>query len=214
MPDDGDGQDPQQGDGQQQDPQRQNGGQGDGGKPDDGQGDVTDWRAEAQKWEKRAKENFKAAKDGSAAARKLADLEAEKLSAQERAESAAKAADERAASALARAASAEIRAALTGVVPDPAAVVEDLNIGRFLNDDGDVDPGALKSLREKYAALAPPSGPRAPAPNPAQGSGKAPASLAERIAGIDLAGGGRAATRESIRLKGRQLVADRSKNKG
>lgn len=52
-----------------------------------------------------------------------------------------------------RLAAAEIRAALTGVVPDPAAIVEDLALGRYVGDDGEPDPAAIKKLRDKYEAL-------------------------------------------------------------
>lgn len=52
-----------------------------------------------------------------------------------------------------RLAAAEIKAALTGVVPDPMAIVEDLALGRYVTEDGDVDAAAVTKLAEKYAAL-------------------------------------------------------------
>lgn len=59
-----------------------------------------------------------------------------------------------------RIAGAEIKAALAGVVPDPEAIVEDLNLDRYLTDDGEVDAAEVAKLREKYAALAQPGRPR------------------------------------------------------
>lgn len=67
-----------------------------------------------------------------------------------------------------RLAAAEIKAALTGVVPDPAAIVEDLNLGKYITADGDVDADAVKALRTKYEALAPKTPPK---PDPGPGDG-------------------------------------------
>lgn len=53
-----------------------------------------------------------------------------------------------------RIAAAEIRAALTGVVKSPDAIVEDLNLAKFVTDTGDVDAEAVTRLREKFAAEA------------------------------------------------------------
>lgn len=52
-------------------------------------------------------------------------------------------------------AGAEVRAALAGVVPDEQItdIVDDLNLTRYVGDDGDVDAEAIKSLRDKYTAL-------------------------------------------------------------
>ena len=197
---DGGQQDGGQGDGGdagtgQQQGQQGSGQGGDGGKPD------PDWKAEARKWEQRAKDN-------SAAAKKLAALEAANQTDAERAQAAARQAEQRAEAAVRRVASAEIRAALTGVVPDPAAVVEDLDLGRFIDSEsGDVNGDAVAALKAKYAALAPPAGPRAPAPNPAQGAGGAPKSLGELIADAEKnSDGSRAGTRDVMRMKSRMLL--------
>lgn len=87
----------------------------------------------------------------------------------ERAQAAATKAGETITAMRERVATADIRAALTGIVPDPASVIEDLNISRFIGEDGEVNEEAVTALRTKYAALAP-EGKRLPAPNPAQGS--------------------------------------------
>lgn len=111
---------------------------------DDDQDDI-DWKAMARKHERDAKK----------AARELEQVRKANQSDQERAIEAAK--DEGRQSALVesgqRLAAAEIRAALAGVVPDPKAIVEDLNLAKYVGDDGEVDEDAVKALREKYAAL-------------------------------------------------------------
>lgn len=120
----------------------------------------------------------------------------------QRAQEAAKSAEERATATLARVATAELKAALTGVVPDPAALIEDLNIGRFINADGEVDQAAIDALRTKYAALTPATqaGPR---PNPAQGgSAFGTPSPAEQIREAEAAGD----HRRSMQLKADQLL--------
>lgn len=52
-----------------------------------------------------------------------------------------------------RIAAAEIRAALTGVVADPASIIEDLNLARYVTESGEVDGKAVAALRDKYVAI-------------------------------------------------------------
>jgi hypothetical protein len=85
-----------------------------------------------------------------------------------------------------RLAAAELRAALTGIVPDPGSIVEDLNLARYVQEGGEVDIEAVAKLREKYEALAParkipgvPAGPRGEAREPSLDE-KYMAALAER----------------------------------
>lgn len=52
-----------------------------------------------------------------------------------------------------RLAAAEIKAALTGVVVDPAAIVEDLNLSRYIGEDGEVDAEKVAALKAKYEGL-------------------------------------------------------------
>lgn len=132
-----------------------------------------DWKAEARKWEQRARDNKKVADQNKSAAEKLAQIEAQNQTAQEKAEAAAKAADERARAAVERVAKAEVKAALTGIVEDAAAFAEDLNLRKYITDDGDVDSDAIAKLRDRYKAMFAQDegkGPRAPKPNPAHGS--------------------------------------------
>lgn len=62
---------------------------------------------------------------------------------------------------------AELRAALTGVVPDPAAVVGDLTLSRFADDEGQLDPTKAAALRERFAGTQ--TSRRGPATPPGQG---------------------------------------------
>lgn len=73
----------------------------------------------------------------------------------------------RASTAMQRLASAEIRAALAGVVDNPAAIVEDLNLSKFVGDDGEIDSSAVDALKAKYAGF---NASRPPRPDSSQGS--------------------------------------------
>lgn len=128
-----------------------------------------DWKAKAREWEKRAKANQAEAKKNADAAKRIAEIEEAQKTAEQKAQDAAKAAEARAQAANQRVAKAEVKAALTGIVDDPESIIEDLNLSRYLTDDGDVDDDAVAALKTKYEALRPPSK-RAPNPNPAQGA--------------------------------------------
>jgi hypothetical protein len=95
-------------------------------------------------------------------------VEAQKT-AEQKATDAANAAEKRAQEALERVARAEVKAALTGIVDSPDDIADDLNISRFLTDNGEVDGDKVAALKAKYEALRPPER-RSPAPNPAQGA--------------------------------------------
>lgn len=51
-------------------------------------------------------------------------------------------------------AAARIEAALAGLVPNPEEVVEDLNLARYVDENGDVDTDAVSILKNRYAAIA------------------------------------------------------------
>jgi hypothetical protein len=178
----------------------QDGQQEDGGKPE------PDWKAEARKWESRAKKNDVTAKANAAAAKRLADIEAVNQTEAERLQAAAKAAEDRAAAAERRAAAATIRSTLVdaGYPSEHAgALIDDMNVSRYIGDDGQVDTEAVAA---KYGPLAPSSGPRAPARNPAQGNGAPQRTLRELIADAEKSGN----TRQSMRLKTQLLRQQRT----
>jgi DNA repair exonuclease SbcCD ATPase subunit len=100
-------------------------------------------------------------------AAEYARLEEASKSEQERAQEALQLAHERAASLLQRTARSEVKAALAGVVDDPDAIVDDLNLSRFVDDDGEIDSDAVNALRSKYARF---GARRAPRPDNSQAS--------------------------------------------
>lgn len=125
-----------------------------------------DWRAEyeklqadSRKWEARAKSNADAAKE-------LDKLRAQQMTETEKAiaEATSKARADVMAEVGTKLARASIEAALTGVVPNPADVIEDLNLARYIGEDGEPDSKAIDKLRAKYAALIPaaPAAPKVP----------------------------------------------------
>lgn len=134
-----------------------------------------DWKARARQWEREAKKAKAEAEKLAPKAAEYDKLDAASKTETERAQAAATAAEERAAAMQGRIAAAEIKAALTGIVPDPAAVVEDLNLDRFVTAEGEIDAAAVTALKEKYATFAPAGdGPRTPAPTPGQGANTQP----------------------------------------
>lgn len=154
----------------------------------------TDWKAEAQKWEKRSRANKAKADQLDALTESSKTAEQKAADASERAE--------RLAEQYVR---AKLEGALTGIVPDPAAVVDDLNHKRYVTADGEVDLDKVAALRDRYASLAP-AGSRAPRPNPAQGGSAPPKSLGEIIADLERKPGkSQAELRELMKLKARQM---------
>ncbi len=108
-------------------------------------------------WKTQARENEKRAKANATAAKELEKLKASMMSDQEKAVTEAEARGRTAALSEGgkRLAAAEAKAALTGVVPDPAAIVEELDLARYVTDDGDVDMDAVGKLKAKYEAMRP-----------------------------------------------------------
>lgn len=125
-------------------------------------GSETDPVAEVAKWKALARKNEDRAKENAVKARELEALKAAQMTETERAVAEAKAAGraEALSSVGQRLAAAEIRAALTGIVPDPSAIAEDLDLSRYVDDDGNVDEAKVQALAAKYAAFTPkPGGP-------------------------------------------------------
>lgn len=119
-------------------------------------------KADARKWEQRAKGNAKAN-------RELEDLKRKGMEPDERAleEARAQGRIEAAKAAGQRLAAAELKAA--GV---PKALIEDLNMDRFLDDDGDVDDKAVERFKAKYDDSAPAGKKAADLKQGARGSAK------------------------------------------
>ena len=121
------------------------------------QAPAVDWQAEAEKWKSLARKHEDRAKENGAAARELEKLREASLSEAEKAVAEAEKRGRTAAltEVSQRLAAAEIKAALTGIVKDPADIVGDLNLAKFVTADGDVDAKAVTALKDRYAALAP-----------------------------------------------------------
>jgi hypothetical protein len=120
----------------------------------DGQGDAAELRAALAA----------ARRDREAVQKELDKLRAQGMTDQERAVADAKESGRKEASVAAgiRVAAAEFRALAAGKLADPGKMLEDgdLNLARFVTDDGEVDKRGLARLVDRLAAAA------APAPNP------------------------------------------------
>lgn len=128
-----------------------------GGDEGSGKGtDETDWKAEAEKWKALSQKHEGRAKSNVAAARELDQLKKATQTDTEKAVSEAEERGRQAArvEAAERLAGAEIKAALAGIVPEPATIVEDLKLAKYLTEDGEVDDEKVAALKAKYEALA------------------------------------------------------------
>lgn len=139
--------------------------------PDTGDAEK-DWKAEADKWKALARKHEGQAKSNAGAAKELDELKASQMN---EVEKAVKEAEDRGRkTALSesgqRVAAAEIKAALKGIVTDPASIVEDLNLARYVTDDGEVDGEAIDALKAKFEGLAPP--PKGGKPGSADGGAR------------------------------------------
>lgn len=129
---------------------------GDGKAPDDDGGSGTDLAAEVVKWKALARKHEDQAKRNAKAAKELEQLKRSQMDENEKAIAEAEERGRTAArlEVAEKLAAAEIKAELKGVVDDPAAIVEDLNLRKYVTDDGEVDSDAIVQLREKFSRLA------------------------------------------------------------
>lgn len=111
--------------------------------------DVKDWQAEAEKWQALARKNEERAKGNASAAKELERVRAAAMSEQEKAvaEAEARGAQAVAAKAGPRLVRAEFRAAAAGRVDSDAlnAYLEDVDLTKFLGDDGEPDTKAIEA---------------------------------------------------------------------
>jgi hypothetical protein len=123
----------------------------------------------------------------------------------QRAQETAKAATDRATGMLRDVATAKLELALTNVPEDvKKALLEDINVDKFITDDG-VNAEAINAFGTKYAAFAPPEKPGMK-PNPSQGRSASPSpTINEQIAQAQGAGD----IKTAIRLKS-QMALDAS----
>lgn len=132
-------------------------GTGDGSDTDsggDGSGDdATDWKAEAEKWKTQARKHEQRAKENRTAVQDLAKLKRDGLPEQERliAEADAKARAEERAKVSGRLARQAFLAAAKGRVDNAAEVADDVNLSRYVDEQGEVDEDGLAELVDRLA---------------------------------------------------------------
>lgn len=144
-PDDGDGGDDDGDDGSDQDD--------DGDSTDKGDDGGKDWKAEAEKWQGLARKHEGRAKENAGAAKELARLKREGMPEQERKidEAVAKAVAEANAKNGSKLARQAFLAAAKGVIPNAGDVADDVNLSRYVDDDGEVDEDGLAELVKRLA---------------------------------------------------------------
>ncbi|SFK73289.1 hypothetical protein [Streptomyces pini] len=122
--------------------------------PDKGKDDdEPDHKAEAEKWKAQARKHEQRAKANAAAAKELAKLKREGMSEVEKRidEAVAAARAEERVKAGVRVARSAFLAAAKGRIPDPKEVVEDINLKKYVDEDGEADDEAIAKLVDKLA---------------------------------------------------------------
>lgn len=118
-------------------------------------GDVTDWAAEAEKWKTQARKHEERAKANAKAAKELEEFRQQSMTEAERAiEQARTEARREALSEVGgKIAAAEIRAAATGRMSSEqvSTLLDNVNLARFISDDGEVDRDAVAAFVEGIA---------------------------------------------------------------
>lgn len=122
-------------------------------------GDVTDWAAEAEKWKSQARKHEERAKANAKAAKELEEFRQQSMSEAERAieQARTEARQQAFAEVGSKVAAAEIRAAATGrMSPEQVStLLENLNVDRFIGDDGEVDREAVARFVDGIAPQPP-----------------------------------------------------------
>lgn len=113
----------------------------------------SDSTAEVEKWKALSRKNEAKAKENATKAKEYDDLKASQMSEQEKAVSAAMAEGEAKARKEmgARLAKSEIKAAASGRGIDIDALLEGVDAGKFLGDDGEPDAESIKTWVDKVA---------------------------------------------------------------
>lgn len=144
--DGGDGDGSEGGDGDQD-------GDGDGSDKDGDGDDGKDWRAEAEKWRAQSRKHEARAKEGRAAAAELAKLKREGMSDVEKRveEAVASARAEERTKAGERVARSAFLAAAKGRLEKAAEVADDVNLRRYVDENGDVDDDGIAALVDRLA---------------------------------------------------------------
>lgn len=161
------------------------GGDSDGANATGSGGSGTDLTAEVAKWKSLARKHEDQAKRNAKAAKELEQLKRSQMDENEKAIAEAEERGRQAArlEVAEKLAAAEIKAELKGVVDDPAAIVEDLNLRKYVTDDGEVDSDAVAQLREKFSKLAKSSSDGGNSNGSGAGTGKGGPDLRQGVRG-------------------------------
>ncbi|MBT2467849.1 hypothetical protein J7E97_08170 [Streptomyces sp. ISL-66] len=130
-----------------------------------------DHKAEAEKYKALMRKHEARAKENATAAKELAELRKQSMSDQERAvdEASAKARTEERVRLAGKLARQGFLAAAAGRIPNATDVADDLNLGKYVGEDGEIDESGLASLVER---LAPPKPEKKPDPEPEKQKGR------------------------------------------
>ncbi|MEV3855059.1 hypothetical protein AB0J38_12120 [Streptomyces sp. NPDC050095] len=183
----------------------------DGGESDkDDADDSTDWKSEAEKWKAQARKHEARAKENAGAAKERDRLRLEGLPEQERKvdEAVAKALAEERAKSGTKLARQAFLAAAKGVIENAGDVADDVNLGRYVNDDGEVDEEGLAELVKRLA-------PKSSTSEASESDGGEGRDTRRGDRGFDQgARGGRSKSRRAASVAaGRDLWAERHGNK-
>ncbi|MFE0039433.1 hypothetical protein [Streptomyces sp. NPDC059015] len=118
--------------------------------------DDTDWKAEAEKYKALSRKHETRAKENATAAKERDELKRQAMSDQERAvdEAAAKARAEERVRLAGKLARQGFLAAAAGRIPHAATVADDLNLSKYIAEDGEVDEKGLAELVDRLAPKA------------------------------------------------------------
>lgn len=166
--------------------------------------DSTDWKAEAEKYKALSRKHEGRAKENATAAKERDELRKQSMSDQERAveEASAKARTEERVRLAGKLARQGFLAAAAGRMPNAAGVADDLNLSKYVGEDGEIDEKGLAELVDRLA--------------PAKPEAKAdpePESKPKNGRGFDQGARGTGAGQKDRSLSaGRELYAQRKKS--
>jgi hypothetical protein len=169
------------------------------------EGDSTDWKAEAEKYKALSRKHEARAKENATAAKERDELRKQSMTDQEKAveEASAKARAEERVRLAGRLARQGFLAAAAGRIPHAASVADDLNLARFVGEDGEIDESGLAELVDR---LAPPKAAKSDKDGD-EGSEKKAKPNSSR--GFDQGPRGSGSGKESSLAAGRELYAQR-----
>jgi hypothetical protein len=171
------------------------------------EGDTTDWKAEAEKYKSLSRKHEARAKENATAAKERDELRKQSMSDQERAveEASAKARTEERVRLAGKLARQGFLAAAAGRIPHAASVADDLNLAKYVGEDGEIDESGLAELVDR---LAPPKAAKSDKDDEDGGEKKAKQNGSR---GFDQGPRGSGSHKESSLAAGQELYAQRKK---